>query len=103
VGVEHAICALTLGLLAAPAAAGQDAPFAAWEALASVALQDLTLLAQQLPQRTRYTWPRPVVLSLAYRRFQDAKRATQLVALNDAPHPLSRCQGRRCWRLDVAA
>ena len=37
----------------AAAAAGQDALFAAWQALASVALQDLTLRAQQLPQLDR--------------------------------------------------
>jgi len=27
-------------------------------------------------------------LALAYRLYQDATRATQIVALNDAPHPL---------------
>jgi hypothetical protein len=73
----------------AAAAAGQDALFAAWQALASVALQDLTLRAQQLPQLIGYARPRPpVALALAYRLYQDATRASELVALNDAPHPL---------------
>jgi prophage DNA circulation protein len=73
----------------AAAAAGQDALFAAWQALASVALQDLTLRAQQLPQLIGYARPMPpAALSLAYRLYQDATRASELVALNDAPHPL---------------
>jgi prophage DNA circulation protein len=70
-------------------AAGHDAPFAAWQALASVVLQDLTLRAQQLPQLIGYARPRPsAALALAYRLYQDATRASELVALNDAPHPL---------------
>jgi prophage DNA circulation protein len=57
--------------------------------LASVALQDSTLRAQQLPRLVNYTRPRrPAALSLAYRLYQDATRASELVALNDAPHPL---------------
>ena len=73
----------------AAAAAGQDALFAAWQALASVALQDLTLRAKQLPQLIGYAHPRPpAALALAYRLYQDATRATELVALNNAPHPL---------------
>jgi prophage DNA circulation protein len=73
----------------AAAAAAQDALFAACQALASVALQDLTLWAQQLPQLIRYTRPRPpAALTLAYRLYQDATRASELAALNDAPHPL---------------
>ncbi len=73
----------------AAAAAGQDALFAAWQVLASVALQDLTLRAQQLPQLIGYARPRPpAALALAYRLYQDATRASELVALNDAPHPL---------------
>ena len=68
---------------------GQDAVFVAWQALASVALQDLTLRAQQLPQLIGYARPRPpAALALAYRLYQDATRASELVALNDAPHPL---------------
>jgi hypothetical protein len=36
-----------------------------------------------------YTRPSPpVALSLAYRLYQDATRASRLVALDDAPHPL---------------
>jgi prophage DNA circulation protein len=73
----------------AAAAAGQDALFAAWQGLASVALQDLTLRARQLPQLIGYARPRPpAALALAYRLYQDATRASELVALNDAPHPL---------------
>ena len=73
----------------AAAAAAQDALFAACQALASVALQDLTLWAQQLPQLIRYTRPRPpAALTLDYRLYQDATRASELAALNDAPHPL---------------
>ncbi len=73
----------------AAAAAGQDALFAAWQAPASVGLQDLTLRAQQLPQLVGYARPAaPPALALAYRLYQDATRATQLVQLNDAPHPL---------------
>jgi prophage DNA circulation protein len=73
----------------AAAAAGQDALFAAWQALASVALQDLTLRAQQLPQLLTYGRPQPpAALALAYWLYQDATRAIELIALNDAPHPL---------------
>ena len=73
----------------AAAAAGQDALFAAWQALGSVALQDLALRAQQLPQLIGYARPRPpVALALAHRLYQDATRASELVALNDAPQPL---------------
>jgi prophage DNA circulation protein len=73
----------------AAAAAGQDSLYAAWQALASVALQDLALRAQQLPRLVGYTRPSPpAALALAYRLYQDSTRATQLVALNDAPHPL---------------
>jgi prophage DNA circulation protein len=73
----------------AAAVAGQDALFTALQALASVALQDLALRAQQLPQLIGYARPSPPpALALAYRLYQDATRATQIVALNDAPHPL---------------
>jgi hypothetical protein len=73
----------------AAAAAGQDALYSSWQALASVASQDLALRAQQLPRLGSYTRQSPPpTLSLAYRLYQDAGRATQLVALNDAPHPL---------------
>jgi len=52
-------------------------------------LQDLALRAQQLPQLVGYARPSPpAALALAYRLYQDATRAMQLVALNDAPHPL---------------
>jgi hypothetical protein len=61
----------------ATAAAGQDA-FAAWQALASVALQDLTLRAQQLPQPIGYPRPKPpAALALAYRLYQNTTRARQ--------------------------
>jgi prophage DNA circulation protein len=47
------------------------------------------LQAQQLPRLVTYTRPRPpAALSLAYRLYQDAARAPELVALNDAAHPL---------------
>jgi prophage DNA circulation protein len=73
----------------AAAAAGQEALYAAWQALASVALQDLALRAQQLPQLAGYTRPSPpAAAALAYRLYLDATRATQIVQLNDAPHPL---------------
>ena len=73
----------------AAAAAEQDALFAAWQALASVALQNLTLRAQQLPQLIGCTRPRPpAALEPAYRLYQDATSASELVALDDAPHPL---------------
>jgi hypothetical protein len=45
--------------MAAAAAAGQDALFAAWQALASISSQDLTLRAQQLPQLATYARPSP--------------------------------------------
>jgi prophage DNA circulation protein len=77
----------------AAATAGQDSLYAAWQALASVALQDLALRTQQLPQLVGYTRPSPpAALALAYRLYQelyqDATRSTQLVQLNDAPHAL---------------
>jgi prophage DNA circulation protein len=72
----------------AVAAAGQDLLYAAWQALASVALQDLALRAEELPQLVGYARPSPpVALALVYRLYEDATRATQLLALNDAPHP----------------
>lgn len=74
---------------AAAAAAGQNALYAAWQALASIALQDLAQRVQQLPQLIGYGLPSPLAaIALAYRLYQDATRATQLVQLNDAPHPL---------------
>lgn len=73
----------------AAAAAGQDALYAAWQALESIVLQDLAQRVQQLPQLIAYTLPSPPpAVALAYRLYQDATRATQLVQLNDAPHPL---------------
>ncbi|HUB49344.1 MAG TPA: DNA circularization N-terminal domain-containing protein [Acetobacteraceae bacterium] len=73
----------------AAAAAGQDALYAAWQAQESIALQDLAQRVQQLPQLVPYTRAAPPpALALAYRLYQDATRATQLVQLNDAPHPL---------------
>ena len=73
----------------AAAAAGQDALFAAWQALASIVSQDLRLRAQQLPQLINYVRPKPpAALALAYRLYQDATHASELIALNDAPHPL---------------
>ena len=44
-----------------------------------MALQDLTLLAQQLPRLIDYA----AVLAPAYRLYQDATRASELLALND--------------------
>ena len=53
----------------AAAAAEQDALFAAWQGLALVAFQDLTLRAQQLRQLITYARPRPpAVLALAIGR-----------------------------------
>jgi prophage DNA circulation protein len=73
----------------AAAAAVQNALFAAWQAVASVALHDLTLRALQLPRPASYLRQSPPpALSRAYRLYQDVGRATQLVALNDGPHPL---------------
>ena len=47
------------------------------------------LAAQQLPQLIGYPRARPpAALALAYRLYQDATRASELVALNDAPHLL---------------
>ena len=63
--------------------------FAAWQARASVALQDLTPWAQQLPMligdcdrglRRRRCCP----IGL----YQECRGQAILVALNDAPHPL---------------
>lgn len=87
--LRRAIAGLIEDRTAAAAAAGQDALCAAWQALESIALQDLAQRAQQLPQLIGYTLPSPPpAVALAYRLYQDATRATQLVQLNDAPHPL---------------
>jgi hypothetical protein len=73
----------------AAAAAGQDALFTAWQALASISSQDLTLRAQQLPQLATYARPSPpAASSLAYRLNQDAT----------APRSLSRSTMRRTRR-----
>jgi prophage DNA circulation protein len=49
----------------------------------------VTLRAQQLPQLIGHARPRPpAVLALAYRLYQDATRASELVKLNDPRHPL---------------
>jgi hypothetical protein len=54
----------------AAAVAEQDALFAVWQALPSVPLQDLTLLAQQLLRLIGYSRPRPpAVLALADRLY----------------------------------
>jgi hypothetical protein len=65
----------------AAAAPGRDALFAAWQALASMALQDLTLWARQLPQLIGYARPRPpAALSLAsVVSGRDADRRTDRV------------------------
>ena len=64
--------------------------FVGWQVLASVALQDLTLRTQQTAavDRLRAAEGLRRALVLAYRLYQDAVRASELVALNDTPHPL---------------
>ena len=70
-------------------AVGQDAVFVGWQALASVALQDLTLWAQQLPLLIGYCGRGPPAASvLPYWLIRSADGQAILVALNDAPHPL---------------
>jgi hypothetical protein len=73
----------------AAAAAGQDSLYAAWQALASAALQDLGCgrssfrsLSATPGRRRRQPWRWPIGC------IRDAGRATQVVVLNDAPHPL---------------
>ena len=72
----------------AAAAAANDPLYQAWLALSGLANADLIARITQLPSLTRYSLPASVpACVLAQSLYQDATRATQLVLLNDMPHP----------------
>jgi len=77
------------GLATTAADAGDDSGFSAWQALHQSATDDLTTRAKQAPSTiVFYLGTALPALMLAQRIYQDPARADELVARNDAPHPL---------------
>lgn len=73
----------------AAAAAGSQPRYTAWLAVAALATADLTQQVQQLPRLAPYATTASLpALALAQLLYADAGRAADLVALNDAVHPL---------------
>lgn len=73
----------------AASAAGSDALCQAWDQLYAAVAQDLTLRGKGLPDVITLILGAPMpALALAQRLYQDATRAPELVARNDAIHPL---------------
>ena len=67
--------------------AGLDDLYRGWQAVAAIAVQDITQRAQQLPRLASYSLPGSLPsLTLAQRLYGDAARADELVALNNVPH-----------------
>ena len=83
------VVALVDSQLALTAALGQDDLYRAWQAIGSLAVQDLIQRAQALP--ALLTWranaARPSLV-LAYQWYQDAGRSDELEDLNAAPDPM---------------
>lgn len=66
-----------------------DAAYQAWQSLYQASANDLSTRGTQLPDVLDLTFAAPVpALSLAYRLYQDATRAPELIARNDPPCPL---------------
>jgi hypothetical protein len=82
--------AFTIGIAIIGAPAALLSSFTGWLNGLVGSLTALPLASTySLAQLIDYARPRPpVALALAYRLYQDATRASELVALNDAPHPL---------------
>ncbi len=77
------------GLATTAADAGDDSGFSTWQALHQSATDDLTTRAKQAPSTiVFYLGSALPALVLAQRVYQDPARAGELVARNDAPHPL---------------
>lgn len=69
--------------------AGDDGGFSSWQALYQSATDDLTTRAKQAPSTMVFYLGNALpALALAQRVYQDPARAGELVARNDAPHPL---------------
>lgn len=69
--------------------AGSDDLYRAWLALQALAIADLIERAQNLPMLVTYATKTSLPsLVLAQLFYQDANRADEMVALNDAPHPM---------------
>lgn len=77
------------GLATTAADAGDDSGFSSWQALYQTATDDLTTRAKQAPSTIVFYLGNALpALTLAQRIYQDPTRASELVARNDAPHPL---------------
>jgi prophage DNA circulation protein len=73
---------------AAAADAGQDDLYHAWQAIGAMAVEDVARRAAQAPRLAPYGLPGDLPsLALAQLLHQDADRAEELEALNDAIHP----------------
>lgn len=71
------------------ASLGQDQLYLALEQLLAAVVQDMTLRAVQLPSIVNYATKASLPsLTLSQRLYSDGTHDQELVALNDAPHPL---------------
>jgi prophage DNA circulation protein len=76
-------------LATAAADGGDDQGFLAWQSYYQSAVDDLTTRAKQAPSTLVFTMGVAMpALVLAQRLYQDPARGDELVARNDAPHPL---------------
>jgi prophage DNA circulation protein len=77
------------GLATTSADSGDDDAFTSWQKLYQSSTDDLTNRAKQAPSTVTFTLGSALpALVLAQRLYRDPSRAGELVARNDAPHPL---------------
>jgi prophage DNA circulation protein len=77
------------GLATSAADGGDDRGFLTWQSYYQSAVDDLTTRAKQAPSTLTFTMGTAMpALALAQRLYQDPSRGDELVARNDAPHPL---------------
>ncbi|HEX4860046.1 MAG TPA: DNA circularization N-terminal domain-containing protein [Rhizomicrobium sp.] len=83
------LASLIDGLATSAADAGDDRGFLSWQSYYQAAVDDLTTRAKQAPSTLTFTMGIAMpALALAQRLYQDPSRGDELVARNDAPHPL---------------
>lgn len=77
------------GFATTAADGGDDGAYTAWQDLHASATLDITTRAKQAPSLMTFTTGNALpALVLAQRYYQDPTRAGELIARNDAPHPL---------------
>jgi len=83
------LASLIDGLATSAADGGDDRGFLSWQSYYQSAVDDLTTRAKQAPSTLSFTIGIAMpALALAQRLYQDPSRGDELVARNDAPHPL---------------